>query len=271
MLKENRGKGKPFYQEIILDLIEFHPDQPRKLFEEKALAELSTSLKERVLQPIIVRPYGDKYQLIIGARRTKAAALAGLSKIPAYVIDEIEDAKILEIALTENIQREDLTPFEEALVILKLIKDYGYSIRDVYEKIGKSEDFVRLRLKLIALPEAVQKHIASGRLSLGHGTLLVKIDSPERQKELAQEMMTQSLSYEQAKERILEAVDEVKEKKKVLSADKKVYLLVKKLERLLGQLDYPKMPFEELENIKSALLGLKNQIEGVIQEIEFLA
>lgn len=263
-------KKKAFYQEISLDLIEFHPDQPRKLFDKEALAELSASLKERILQPIIVRPKGDKYQLIIGARRTKAALLAGFTKIPACVIEEIEDSKVMEMALTENIQREDLTPFEEGLAILKLIKDYGYSLQDVCRNIGKSEDFVRLRLKLVALPEKVQKYVASGKLPLTQAGLLVKVDSQEKQVELAKEMSLHSLSYKQAKEKILEVVEEVRKKKRIFSADKEVNSLVKRLREVLEELDYKKLPFNVYENIRIELLELKSQIETVIQKIESL-
>lgn len=270
-------KKGSFYQEVDLALIELHPDQPRKLFDEAALAELSASLKEGVLQPIIVRPYGNKYQLIIGARRTKAALLAGFTKIPACIIEKVDDSKILEMALTENIQREDLTPLEESFAILKLMKDYGHSMQDVCAKIGKSEDFVRLRLKLISLPKSVQGYISAGKLPIRHAALLVKEDMPEKQEKLAREMIDQSLTYKEAKEKILETVKEknknVKKEFFNVTDDQKANLVDIQAKRLvlnLKELSCEKLSYVRRENIRVDLLELKNQIEKTIQTIENL-
>ena len=138
---------------VPVDRIEPNPENPRLLFEESALEELASSIREHgVLQPILVRPAGrDQYQLVAGERRWRAAIKAGLATVPALV-EELDDDAALEIAVIENLQREDLSPLEEATIYDKMVKDHGYSIRKLAQKLGKDKGYLENRLRLADAP-----------------------------------------------------------------------------------------------------------------------
>jgi len=269
-------------QGLPLKTLELGAIQLRKFFDEEKLNELASSLKEKgALQPILVRPLsekdGKKYEVIMGARRLKAAQIAGFRDIPAYVIKKISDPEALEMALTENLQREDLTPFEEAWAILRLIKEHGYSEKDVCRRLNKSDSFVRKRLTLLRLPEPVQKYISDGKLALESVSHLAKLPSPEKQIEMAGEIVASTLSVEETKEMIVEEIKQIGRKKtkrvKVRSkevTDTKVVLAIKRLEYLLEDLDLRKLSLSKRENIKVDLKRLKKQLERIIEEIEIM-
>lgn len=258
---------------LSISVIEPDANLPRKLFNEKKVNELANSIKEKgVLEPLTVRPKKDnpaKYSVVMGEMRLKAALLAGQDKVPC-IIKDVNDKEALELALIENIQRSDLTPFEEAWGILKLIKNYGHSIEQVMQKIGKDHKFINMRLQLLSLPEEIQKYVADGKLGIIEATSLVYLN-PKKQSELVQEISSDSLSREQVKEIILKKTVESKEKwvrDKGKIAPRRIKSQIKILTELLTALNYDKVPYNDKREIKIALLELKKLLGKTIKEMK---
>lgn len=160
-------------QSIEVALIQPHPEQPRRHFDEGALAELADSIGKRgVIQPIIVRPHGGGFQIVAGERRWRAAQRAQLHRIPAIVRD-FDEAETLEIALVENIQREDLNPIEEAEAYRKLIADFNHSQEALGRIVGKSRSHIANLIRLLDLPDSVQQQVVEQKLSMGHARALI--------------------------------------------------------------------------------------------------
>jgi ParB family chromosome partitioning protein len=188
---------------VPIDRIEPNPENPRLLFEESALAELASSIREHgVLQPILVRPAGrDHYQLVAGERRWRAASLAGLLTIPA-LIEELDDDAALEIAVIENLQREDLSPLEEANMYEKMVTEHGYSIRKLAQKLGKDKGYLENRLRLADAPEEIRALVSVRKDTISHAYELMKVQDPKKRKRLAAQVASGQLSLVKLKERI---------------------------------------------------------------------
>ena len=188
---------------VPIDRIEPNPENPRLLFEEEALEELAASIREHgVLQPILVRPMGaDRYQLVAGERRWRAARRAGLPTIPALV-EELDDDAALEIAVIENLQREDLSPLEEAAMYEKMVTEHGYSIRKLAQKLGKDKGYLENRLRLADAPEEVRALVSVRKDTLSHAYELMKVDDPKKRKRLAAQVASGQLSLVKLRERI---------------------------------------------------------------------
>ncbi|HIS11561.1 MAG TPA: ParB/RepB/Spo0J family partition protein [Candidatus Onthocola stercoravium] len=180
--------------EINIDDIRSNPYQPRKTFDIESLNELAKSIKEYgVVQPIIVKKSIKGYELVAGERRTKAAKIAGLKKIPA-IIKDFDDQEMMEIALVENIQREDLNPIDEATSISNIIKLRGYTQEEFANKFGKSRTYVTNILGLLKLPDEVKKLVEKRSLSMSHARVLSKIEDDDKVIDLAKKVITDSLS-----------------------------------------------------------------------------
>ena len=180
--------------EINIDDIRSNPYQPRKTFDIESLNELAKSIKEYgVVQPIIVKKSIKGYELVAGERRTKAAKIAGLKKIPA-IIKDFDDQEMMEIALIENIQREDLNPIDEATSISNIIKLRGYTQEEFANKFGKSRSYVTNILGLLKLPDEVRKLVEKRNLSMSHARVLSKMEDEEKIVELAKKVITDNLS-----------------------------------------------------------------------------
>jgi ParB family chromosome partitioning protein len=178
--------------------IEPHLDQPRRHFDEAALNELAASIEARgLIQPIVVRPHGHRYQIVAGERRWRAAQKARLHDIPVIVRD-FSDAETLEVALLENIQRQDLNAIEEAEAYQRLIAEYGHTQEALGKIVNKSRSHVANLLRLLDLPEGVRKLVVSGDLSMGHARALVTAIDPEA---LAQEVVEKGLSVRDTEKR----------------------------------------------------------------------
>ena len=222
MAKKNAGLGRGldaiFLENIIsespadkegkisklkISLIDPKSDQPRKYFDKEALEELAASITENgLLQPILVREYGeDRYQIIAGERRFRASKLAGLTEIPAIVLDK-DDRKAAEIALIENVQREDLNPIEEALGYKALADEYGLTQEELSFKVGKSRSAVANVLRLLDLPDAVLTLVASKKLSAGHARTLLGLKNRENMELLAKHAIEADLSVRQLEEEV---------------------------------------------------------------------
>lgn len=180
--------------EISLDDIRSNPYQPRKVFDEEALKELSDSIKEHgVVQPIIVKKSIKGYELVAGERRTKAAKLAGLSTIPA-IIRNFNDEEMMEIALIENIQRENLNPIEEALAFENIIKSTGLTQDEIASKFGKSRSYITNMLGLLKLPNETKKLVEDGKLSASHARTLSKMDDEDKINKMAKDIVKYNLN-----------------------------------------------------------------------------
>lgn len=186
-------------QEISVDEIVPNPDQPRRIFAETELRELSESIKEHgVLQPLLIRKTASgPYQLIAGERRLQAARLAGIAKVPA-ILKEIDDEQNLEIALVENVQREDLNPMEVAKALAQLRDEFGMSYPDIARKVGKSEPSVKNTVRLLKLPEEVRQGLLEGKITEGHARAILTESDMERQIALYHEIVAKKLSVRQA-------------------------------------------------------------------------
>ena len=180
--------------DIDIDLIDPNPQQPRTLFNPRDLEDLAASIRANgIVQPIVVRPHAGRFQIIAGERRWRAAQQAELRRVPV-VIKDIPDDKLLELALVENIQRRELNPIEEANAYRKLIENIGLTQEQVAERVGKERTLITTTMRLLRLPNDVQRHIVEGKLSLSHGRALLMSDDPKVQREVAQIAVDKELS-----------------------------------------------------------------------------
>src|SRR6266403_3231510 len=180
--------------ELPIDSISPNPQQPRKDFDARALHDLSASLKQSgVLQPVVVRRLGHGYQLIVGERRWRAAKLAGITQIPA-VVREATDAQSLELALVENLLREDLNPMEEAEAYQRLLAEFGWTQEELAQRVQRDRSSIANCLRLLKLPEIIQADLRANRLTMGHARALLSLASPAEQLRLREEILTHSWS-----------------------------------------------------------------------------
>lgn len=227
-----------------MSLIDPKSDQPRKSFDKEALEELADSIAQNgLLQPILVREYGaGRYQIIAGERRFRASKIAGLTEIPAIILDK-DDRKAAEIALIENIQREDLNPIEEAMAFKALSEEYHLTQEELSIKVGKSRSAIANSTRLLDLPQDVLTLVASGELSAGHGRTLLGLKNRDDMLPLAEKVIVADLSVRQLEEEVKRAN---KPKKPEIE------------EEPLPLVDY----FREMELRVQSHLGRKVKIEG---------
>ncbi len=196
------GTERVVVKQIPLAQISPNPDQPRKIFNQKELDELATSIKEKgVLQPIILRNVKNKpylYEIVSGERRFRASKLAGLTEIPALV-KNLDDKNTAEISLIENVQRENLNPIEEAEGYENLMQKYQYSLADVSKLIGKSESYIRNLMRINNLPESVKELIKEGKISASHARTIAVADNPEQ---MAHDIINNKLSVAETQKRV---------------------------------------------------------------------
>lgn len=199
-------------KEIEIGLIDRNPDQPRKNFDEEALKELAESIKVHgVIQPIIVKELGDRFVIIAGERRWRASRLAGLKTIPC-VVKNYSEREISEIAIIENLQREDLNPIESAKAIKNLIQQYDLTQDEVADKIGKSRPAVANTLRLLLLPESIISLVESNKISAGHARTLLSISDSKKQKEIALLIIEKGLTVRDVEKLIKDLNKPIQEK-----------------------------------------------------------
>ena len=186
-----------------IDRVYANPNQPRQHFDEDALADLAASIREHgVLQPVLVRPRADgHYQIIAGERRWRASRMAGLTQIPV-IVEHIDDEAALEIAIIENLQREDISPLEEAEVFERMTREHGYSLRKLATKLGKDKGYLENRLRLADAPPEIRELVAIRRDTLSHAYELMKVTDPAKRRRLAKQVASGELSLVKLKERI---------------------------------------------------------------------
>ncbi len=239
LMPEQGNNGEELI-EIDLDLIKPNAEQPRTRFTEEKLEELAQSIRENgVIQPIIVRRTDQNYEIVAGERRWRASQKIGLKKIPA-IVKEVSNEKLLEIALIENIQRQELNSIEEAKAYKKLIETVGLTQEMVANRVGKDRTFVTNLLRLLRLPDELQKLIEEEKISVGHGRAILGIDDADQQKGLAKIVLDMNLSVrdtEKAVKRMLAGENLEKTpapKTKNIEIDANMKAAETKLRRFLG-------------------------------------
>lgn len=202
LLSDTAGTTNEDLLEIDIDLIEPSPAQPRTHFDEGRLEELAQSIRSNgIVQPLLVRRRGERYQLVAGERRWRAAQRAGLQRVPAVVRD-IPDDKLLELALVENIQRQELNAIEEAHAYKRLIETLGLTQETVAQRVGRDRSFVTNYLRLLRLPEDIQRLVEEEKLSMGHARALLGVDDMDIQRRIARNIIEQSLSVRETERAI---------------------------------------------------------------------
>ncbi len=220
---------------IPIDDITPNPLQPRTVFQPERLAELAQSIRTNgIIQPLIVRRTAERYELVAGERRWRAARMAGLDHVPA-VIQDLADDKLLEITLIENIQREDLNPIEVAQAFDRMGRDLNLSHEEIGQRTGKDRSSITNMLRLLRLPDEVQVLLAERRLSMGHARALLGLPSADLQRQLAEKASSQGYSVRQV-ERLVKRMTEPREPKSTdqLEPDANTKAAVADLERILG-------------------------------------
>ena len=218
-----------------INMVEPNRDQPRRNFEEDALLELADSIKQYgVLQPLIVRKRNDYYEIIAGERRWRAAKMAGVKEVPV-IIKEYNEQEILEIALIENIQRENLNPIEEAMAFKKLLEEFNLKQDEVAERVSKSRTAVTNSMRLLKLDQRVQQMIIDDMISTGHARALLAIDDPEQQYMLANKIFDEKLSVRETEKLIKEIKNPKKKKEKKVIENAFIYEDIEdKMKQVLG-------------------------------------
>ena len=212
---ENETEDRNEVISLKISQIEPNRQQPRRIFDEDALAELAKSIEEHgVLQPILVRPMlRGGYQIVAGERRYRASRLAGLTEIPA-VIRELTDSETMQLALIENLQREDLSPLEEAAGYKKLTDDFGFSQEEIAKTVGKSRSAVANTLRLLTLPDEVKPLLEEGRISPGHARALLAVEDKSKVPAAAAKIADDSLSVRET-EALVKKLNSKKKKKEI--------------------------------------------------------
>ena len=258
---ENESESKNSTVTLKISEIEPNRDQPRKDFDESALAELAHSISQHgVLQPLLVRPLiGGGYQIVAGERRYRACRMAGVTEVPV-VIRELSDSETMELALIENLQRENLTPIEEAKGFGVLVDEYGMSQEEVSQAVGRSRSAVANSLRLLNLPKEVSDMVERGEISAGHGRTLLAIGSEEEMINAAKQIYEKELSVRQT-EKLVKAINA--EKDKAQKEDKQERISLKP-----SYFSEVELALTEYLGKKVTVTGSKNNEGGVLQ-IEF--
>lgn len=258
---ENESESKNSTVTLKISEIEPNRDQPRKDFDESALAELAHSISQHgVLQPLLVRPLiGGGYQIVAGERRYRACRMAGVTEVPV-VIRELSDSETMELALIENLQRENLTPIEEAKGFGVLVDEYGMSQEEVSRVVGRSRSAVANSLRLLNLPKEVSDMVERGEISAGHGRTLLALGSEEEMINAAKQIYEKELSVRQT-EKLVKAINA--EKDKAQKEDKQERISLKP-----SYFSEVELALTEYLGKKVTVTGSKNNEGGVLQ-IEF--
>ena len=197
-----KAEGSSSINEIEISSIQVNPDQPRREFDETALQELANSISEiGIVTPITLQKMGnDRYQIIAGERRWRASQIAGKTTIPAYIKEDVSDKSVMEMALVENIQREDLNPIEVALAYQKMIEQYDMTQDRLSERVGKSRPAIANSLRLLKLPAPIQLALQGKQITMGHARALLSVEDPKNQIKLFNECITHGYSVHKVEE-----------------------------------------------------------------------
>lgn len=255
---------------IKLSLIEPNREQPRKAFNEEALQELADSMKEYgVLQPLLVQKKGDFYEIIAGERRWRAAKLAGLKEVPV-VIREYTKQQTMEIALIENVQREDLNPIEEAKAYQMLMQEFGLKQEEIAARVSKNRVTITNSMRLLKLDGRVQDMLAQGEISGGHARALLAIEDPEIQYQIAGKIVNESMSVREV-EKLVKALAKPKNPKKKKEEDEGLQLIFRELEERMKSAMGTKVSINRKDKNKGRVeieYYSESELERIVELIE---
>ncbi len=246
---------------ININLIDPNKEQPRKSFQDEKLKELAESIKEHgIIEPLIVKKEDKRYKLIAGERRYRAARLANIKEVPV-VIGDFTDREVLEVALIENIQREDLNPIEEAIAYQKLIDDFKLRQEEVAQTVSKSRTTVTNSLRLLKLDERVQDMVMEGRLSGGNARCLLSIDDKEQQFALAQKILEQEMTVREVEKLVRELTSPEQKKAQKTTKTKNPAPEYKEYEKKLCTLTGTKVEIQSKDDKKGKIVIPYNSVE----------
>ena len=267
-------------RDIALDKVRPNPTQPRMTWHQDTLLELAGSIKEHgVLQPILVRPAGQGYEIIAGERRWRASKLAGKDTIPA-IVERFDDATALEIALIENLQREDLSPLDEAVIYKKMTDELGYSIRQLAGKLGKDKGYVENRLRLANAPEDVRDMVAQRYDTLSAAYELMKIDNARRRKALAKQMLAGRMTLIRLHDRVERILNPTKRASKpeaaipalrddaLITATRKLNESLAELARAIGEDGNTGIPEGDRQNLAKFLTISRARLDNLVARLK---
>lgn len=201
------GAKQSIVQSIPIDRIDPNPRQPRRDFDVESLTGLAQSIKEHgIVQPLVVRRNGDRYELVAGERRLRAAEMAGLTEVSA-IVGDFDDRRAMEMTLIENIQREDLNPIEEAIALKRLRDEFGLTQEELSSRLGKSRPAIANSLRLLSLEDEIQESVSRGTISAGHARALLGVTDSSLRLQLHQEIVTKGLSVRQTEELVKRVQD----------------------------------------------------------------
>ncbi|MDH7495853.1 MAG: ParB/RepB/Spo0J family partition protein [Bacillota bacterium] len=238
LIPDMRPEDAERVQELPIDQIRPNPYQPRKRFDDAKLAELAESIKAHgIVQPLVVRTAGEGYELVVGQRRLLAARMAGLSEVPV-VVSDLEDAEMIQVALIENLQREDLNPMEEAESYQRLVTEFAMSQEELARVLGRSRPSIANTLRLLNLQPEVQEAVSRGTLSMGHARALLAIQDPALQVEACRHVIEKELSVRDTEELVRRVLASgqvaAKEAKQDKPKDPEIASLEERLRRVFG-------------------------------------
>ena len=241
----------PSFEQLPLDRIDPNPRQPRGAFNEEPLHDLTASIEAvGVLQPIVVRPSGERYQIVMGERRVRAARSAGLERIPA-IVRTTEDDQMLRDALLENVHREDLNPLEEAAAYEQLLLDFGITQEELAARLGRSRPVIANAMRLLRLPGSVQRRIAARTLSAGPARAVASLEDPVQQERLADRIVAEGLTVRMAEE----LAQRIKNGEPLLGPDERARLRVRPAMQAPGMADLAERLSDRLETRVRVQLG----------------
>lgn len=224
---------EPMYKFIDIQEIIANEKQPRTHFENEKIQELAVSIQQNgLLQPIVVRPYNGKYQIVVGERRYRACKLAGIEEVPCMV-QEYDEDQTATAAIVENIQRENLSPIEEALAYQQLLDTQNLTQEQLAQKVGKKQSTIANKLRLLQLPMTVQEAVRRRDITERHARALLKLDSTAKQNNMLREIMAKGLNVEQTEQKIKSKIEPKKPKPKTKSISQNLKIAMNTLEQAL--------------------------------------
>ena len=267
-------------RDIPLEKVRPNPSQPRMTWHQDTLQELAASIKEHgVLQPILVRPAGEGYEIIAGERRWRASKIAGKDTIPA-IVERFDDATALEIALIENLQREDLSPLDEAVIYKKMTDELGYSIRQLAGKLGKDKGYVENRLRLASAPDDVREMVSQRYDTLSAAYELMKVDSARRRKALAKQMLAGQLTLIRLHDRVERILHPQERPERpepaipalrddaLITATRKLNESLAELARAVGEDGSPTFPEGDRQNLAKFLTISRARLDNLVARLK---
>ena len=267
-------------REIPLEKVKPNPTQPRMTWHQDTLQELAASIREHgVLQPILVRPSADGYEIIAGERRWRASKLAGKETIPA-IVERFDDATALEIALIENLQREDLSPLDEAVIYKKMTDELGYSIRQLAGKLGKDKGYVENRLRLANAPDDVREMVAQRYDTISAAYELMKLDNARRRRALAKQMLEGKMTLLRLHDRVERILNPLEKPEKpepaipplrddtLITATRKLNESLADLARAIGENGTPGIPEGDRQNLAKFLTISRARLDNLVARLK---